>query len=177
MNIFVISGEQRWDNAGAGNNTQWNTDTAGVFPSIILKGGEKRKAKGSKMKQREAKKKKREENGSKGKQKLSKRSIRKRWGETGSEGKKSRIRETLNLSTNADSITIANREKKLDGRIYLILFIFFAGGPTFFLWRLKHTETGINGHKQTKTNIIGKRLVVVVGRGGWGLGIGRKYKI
>ena len=112
MNIFVISGEQRWDNAGAGNNTQWNKHTAGVFPSIILKGGERGKAKGSKMKQREAKKKKREENGSKGKQKLSKRSIRKRWGETGSEGKKSRVRETLNLSTNADSITIANRENK-----------------------------------------------------------------
>ena len=63
----------------------------------------------------------------------------------------------------------------LDGRIYLILFIFlqsktiFFKGVQFFLWGLKHTETDIKELKQTKTNIIGKRLVVVVG-GGLGVG-------
>ena len=63
--MFVISREQEWDIAGAGNNTQWNTDTDGVFPSLIIfikqknmEGGtKKRKAKENKMKQREAKKK------------------------------------------------------------------------------------------------------------------------
>ena len=95
--MFVISGEQRWDNAGAGNNTHLKTATTGVFPSLVLfilflkrreeKQGE---AKGSKVKQMGAngrKRMKREEQGSRGKQKESNRSKGNKKGEKGRDGK------------------------------------------------------------------------------------------
>ena len=54
--------------------------------------------------------------------------------------KKSRRRGNLNLSTNANSITIAMKRKNLMGASFFLLFFgpiiffFLGGGPTFYLF-------------------------------------------